>query len=410
MKTSHIKLTTRSNESTSTGNSQVETQLHELTHDLVERIKELNCLYSISRLVEQENISLDTILQGVVDLIPPAWQYPDVTCARIRLKYKEFKTPNFRQINRRQTETILVNGRRAGTVEVCYLEERPDEYEGPFLKEERDLIHGIAERLGNIIESKNAEATLRKLYGRERRLRKSLQIEMQKRVDFTRQLVHELKTPLTSLMATSQLLAEETRGNRLEKLTGYVWEGATNLNSRIDELHDVIRGEIGILKLDPKPLDIGNLVVTIVDENKAFVEQHGLEIALKVNEFLPGIVADADRIRQVISNLINNACRYASGGKKIIIQVSQAEDLGVIVIEVKDYGPGISKDKQRRIFKPGYLPGKTDVPGGLGIGLALCKMLVELHGGRLWMVSEVGKGSSFFFTLPVVINHKMVLD
>ncbi len=270
---------TVTHEVTDTG---IEARLRELTHDLVERIKELNCLYGISRLVERENISLDSILQGVVDLIPPAWQYPEVTCACINLKDRKYKTTNFRETVWNQVEAIIVNGKQLGNLEVYYLEEKAYAYEGPFLKEERDLIHGIAERLGHIIEFKIAENALQKSYAREKRLRKKLQLEMQSRVDFTRQLVHELKTPLTSLMATSQLLSEETRSTKLEKLAGYVWEGANSLNVRIDELHDVIRGEIGKLKLELRPLNLEQQLLSLIEETRALANQHGVSINLEL--------------------------------------------------------------------------------------------------------------------------------
>jgi len=378
----------------------IEARLRGLTHDLIERIKELNCLYGISRLVEKENTSLDDILQGVVDLIPPAWQYPEVTCARIGLKDMIFKTANFRGARWKQADTITVNGKRAGTLEVYYFEERPFAYEGPFLKEERDLIHGIAERLGHVIESRMAGTALKKSYSREKRLHKKLQLEMQSRVDFTRQLVHELKTPLTSLLATSQLLSEETRHTRLEKLSGYVWEGANSLNKRIDELHDVIRGEIGKLKLELKPLDIAWLLRSLVEENKAYTHQHGMSINLTIkSDTLPAVYADEERVRQILFNLINNACKYASDGKKIIIRATA--DTGAVIIEVKDCGPGIPGEKKRLLFRPGYqIPRAGESQSGLGLGLTLCKMLVELHGGAIRVESKVGKGTSFFFTLP----------
>ena len=217
-------------------------RLREIAHNLGERVKELNCLYGITRLVERDNPSLDYILQGVVDLIPPAWQYPEVTCARIKLKEKRYQTTRFRITRWKQSEDIVVHGKFAGTLEVYYLKQMPPSDEGPFLKEERNLIHVIAERLGRIIENRLNEESLQSLYERERELRERLQEEMQRRIDFTRNLIHELKTPLTSLMATSQLLYEEENNHKLSKLARYVWEGANSLNTRIDELHDVVKG------------------------------------------------------------------------------------------------------------------------------------------------------------------------
>jgi len=121
-------------------------------HTLGERVKELDCLYGISGLVETPGISLDEILQGSVELLPSAWQYPQITCARITLGDREYKTGNFHESKWKLASEIKVEGKRSGSVEVYYLEEQPKEYEGPFLKEERALIDVVTERLGRIIQ------------------------------------------------------------------------------------------------------------------------------------------------------------------------------------------------------------------------------------------------------------------
>jgi diguanylate cyclase (GGDEF)-like protein/PAS domain S-box-containing protein len=138
-----------------------EEALRQRTHDLGERVKELGCLYSISRLVDQPGVSLKEILQGTADLIPASWQYPDVTCARITLDGQEFQTDNFNKAPWTQSANITVHGGRIGAVEVCYLEERPASDEGPFLEEERSLIDAIARQLGKVTERKRAEEALR---------------------------------------------------------------------------------------------------------------------------------------------------------------------------------------------------------------------------------------------------------
>ena len=145
-----------------TEQKRAEEALQELAHDLGERVKELNCLYGIAALVEEPGISLAEILQGTVDLIPPGWQYPEITGARVILEGQEFRTKNFRETALwQQMADIIVGGRRSGTVEVCYLEERPEIDEGPFLREERSLLNAIAGRLGKITEQVRAEALLR---------------------------------------------------------------------------------------------------------------------------------------------------------------------------------------------------------------------------------------------------------
>ncbi len=131
-----------------------------LANNLAERVKELNCLYSISRLTDKSELTVEELIQGIVNIIPPAWQYPVVTCARITMEAHEFKTENFKETVWKQAADLLVYGNRIGTVEVCYLEEKQDYDEGPFLKEERSLLNAIAERLGRIIERKKAEVLL----------------------------------------------------------------------------------------------------------------------------------------------------------------------------------------------------------------------------------------------------------
>jgi PAS domain-containing protein len=136
--------------------------LQERTKELGERVKELNCLYGISALVEKPGVSLAEILQRTVELIPPGWQYPEITGARVALEGDEFRTVHFSESAAwQQSADIIVHGQPSGSVEVCYLEERPESDEGPFLMEERSLINAIAERLGEIIKRVRAEALLR---------------------------------------------------------------------------------------------------------------------------------------------------------------------------------------------------------------------------------------------------------
>ncbi|MGD9101735.1 MAG: GAF domain-containing protein, partial [Anaerolineae bacterium] len=138
-----------------------EERLQEYARALAERVKELNCLYGISHLVERPDITLDEIVQGTVDLIPPAWQYPEIACACIILEDREFKAQNCRETRWRQTSDIVAHGQCVGKVKVCYQEARPEKDEGPFLQEERHLLDAIAERLGRTIERLQAQEELR---------------------------------------------------------------------------------------------------------------------------------------------------------------------------------------------------------------------------------------------------------
>jgi DNA-binding CsgD family transcriptional regulator len=119
-----------------------------LAKALQERIKELNCLYAIAQLSERDIGSLDDFLKDVVEILPPSWQYPEITCARITFQGRAFKTKGFKRSKWCQSAQILFYSEPAGEVMVCYQEERPAAYEGSFLQEERTLLDAVAERIG----------------------------------------------------------------------------------------------------------------------------------------------------------------------------------------------------------------------------------------------------------------------
>ena len=135
--------------------------LKESEYDLGERVKELNCLFELSKLVRSLDCSLGVILRGTLDLIPPAWQFPEITCARISLNGQEFKTKNFKETTWKQKADIKGRNEIIGTIEVYYLKDKPIFDEGPFLKEERNLINALAEILGRYLEREMAEQKLK---------------------------------------------------------------------------------------------------------------------------------------------------------------------------------------------------------------------------------------------------------
>jgi len=133
-----------------------------VSHRLQERIKELKCLYDISSFRDATDFSMDAVLQAVVDFIPPAIQYPEITCARLVFGRYEIKTKNFRDTKWKISHEISVADKWVGTLEVCYLEKKPELEEGPFLKEAKNLIKAVAESIAKIIEREEAEDATRK--------------------------------------------------------------------------------------------------------------------------------------------------------------------------------------------------------------------------------------------------------
>jgi len=181
-----------------------EEELWKRTHDLGERVKELNCLFGISQLVEKEGISLEEIFQGTVGLLSFAWQYPEITCARIILEGREFKTGNFRETIWKQASDIIVHGKPIGSIEVCLLEERPERDEGPFLKEKRSLLDAIFGRLGKIIERKRGEEILR---------------EYQKAVESSQEMIAVLDRQYVYCLANEAFL--RYRGLNRDRVVGH---------------------------------------------------------------------------------------------------------------------------------------------------------------------------------------------
>jgi PAS domain S-box-containing protein len=137
------------------------TERKRVEHQLRERTKELRALYSLAEIAERKNASLDELCQELTDILPKSWQYEDIACARIRIGDREFRTGNFAESRWKLSAPVKVAGLVIGTLDVNYLDERPDEDEGPFLKEERRLLDALAERLGRITERKWAEEELR---------------------------------------------------------------------------------------------------------------------------------------------------------------------------------------------------------------------------------------------------------
>lgn len=143
-----------------TERKKAEKEKNKILHNLKERMKELNCLYEILNIVEIPNISLNEIFEKILKVIQTGWQYPEITCVRIMINGKEYKTPNYKDTEWKQSAWIKAYGDVIGDIDIFYLEGKPKIYEEPFLKEERKLINSIAKHLGKIIERKQAEKAL----------------------------------------------------------------------------------------------------------------------------------------------------------------------------------------------------------------------------------------------------------
>ncbi len=254
--------------------------------------------------------------------------------------------------------------------------------------------------LRDITDWERSQHKLQDLYRKERRLRHELEEEMQKRADFLRALVHELKTPLTPVLAASSALLANLPEGTSQELARNIYRGALRLNSRTDELVDLARGEIGLLELVCEPVDILEVLEEVSKDMDPVFASRGQSLVFVLPIDLPRVQADQYRLRQIVLNLLNNACKYTPDGGKITVQASETES--DIVVRISDTGTGIPRPMRARLFDPYQQLEMGDRrSGGLGTGLALSKRLIELHGGRIWVRSRKGEGSTFVFSIPI---------
>ena len=258
----------------------------------------------------------------------------------------------------------------------------------------------ITKRKKDERELLKSEKKLRRLYKYERDLRQKLEEEIGKRVEFTRALVHELKTPITPVLASSELLLEELPKGPLAGLVRNINQGALNLNRRIDELLDLAKSELGAIELNPEFKDPLRILNNIAESVTPLAQRNRLSLNFESPPSLSSVWIDEDRFRQVVLNLLNNALKFTPEGGRITLKAS--EDDANLIVEVLDTGQGISKKEQERIFEP-YHKMESDRArlSGLGLGLSLSKNLVELQGGQIWVKSQKGKGSIFGFSIPL---------
>jgi len=252
--------------------------------------------------------------------------------------------------------------------------------------------------LRDITERKLNQSKLETLYQEEHRLRNNLEEEITKRNVLTSALVHELNTPLMAIIASSELLDSASRENMLPPLFDIISRSSLFLKERINDLLELAHGEAGVLQLLSEPLDLSILIREVINDMSLVAKNKGIALISDTPE-LPLIFGDSRRIRQVLISLISNALKYTVKGQ-VTVKMSKYDNESLLV-QVNDTGCGIDKERIEYLFNP-YRRVLTDGEklGGIGIGLALSKIIVELHGGKIWVESTPGIGSSFYFTMP----------
>jgi two-component system NtrC family sensor kinase len=356
---------------------------------LQERIKELTCLTHIAQVMENPQPSLDAVFQSVVDALPPAWQYPDLASARIVLDDRRYQAPDYRESRFRQAADLIVNGKLRGSVEVVYGGEKPELYEGPFLKEERRLIDTVARQVALFVEQRETEEEKDRL---EEQLRHADRLATIGKL--AAGVAHELNEPLGGILGFAQLA---------KKCAGLPSQAEQDLDRIVSaSLHarEVIKKLMLFARQMPPRrtrLDLNRVVREGLYLFEARCARQKIELALSLGTDLPEVYADATQLTQVLTNLVVNAVQAMPGGGRLAVETRA--DAEAVILRIEDTGEGMSPEVRKQIFTPFFTTKEAD--HGTGLGLAVVHGIVTAHQGTIRVDSRVGRGTRFEIRFPL---------
>ncbi|MEE8517778.1 MAG: ATP-binding protein, partial [Dehalococcoidia bacterium] len=227
--------------------------------------------------------------------------------------------------------------------------------------------------------------------------------EIQRRRDtFVSVASHELRTPMTTVMGFTELLmSRNVSVERRERWLSHIFEDSRRVINIVDDLLNVSRIQAGKATADLRTLDLRRPGLAAIEAVRSQSDRHSLLLDIPVD--LPAVVADSDKLGQVLVNLLSNAIKYSPQGGPVVLSARNDPSQRRIVVSVEDEGVGIADEDQERLFTTFYRVNRTETQGvrGTGLGLFIVKSLVELMRGEVWVESAVNRGSTFSFTLPV---------
>jgi signal transduction histidine kinase len=232
------------------------------------------------------------------------------------------------------------------------------------------------------------------------RARQVLDLE-QLRDSLIHMIVHDLRTPLTSIIGGLQTIVHtEYAPDMTREFLPVALDGANALLELVNTLLDINKMESGEMKLDLQPLRFAQIAEDALNQVRVLARERDQELSTSISADLPAVAADAEKLRRVVVNLLGNAIKFTQHGGYITLSAQPHE--GGLRFSVSDDGPGIPPEYRDRVFeKFGQVESRAEgVKNSTGLGLTFCKMVVEAHGGRIWVESEVGKGTTFSAFIP----------
>jgi signal transduction histidine kinase/uncharacterized protein YdeI (YjbR/CyaY-like superfamily) len=266
----------------------------------------------------------------------------------------------------------------------------------PFSDREIELLRTFADQA--VIAIQNA-----RLVGEIQQKSRELEVANKHKSAFLASMSHELRTPLNAIIGFSEVLIAKLFGELNEKQEDYLQDIHTSgkhLLNLINDVLDLSKVEAGRMDLEPSQFDLPSALSDAMTLIRERATKHGIQLGLDVEPELGPITADERKFKQILLNLLSNAVKFTPDGGRVDVKASRTQD--AVEIAVRDTGIGIAPGDQEAVFEEFRQVGADYMSKqeGTGLGLALTRRFVELHGGRIWLTSEVGKGSTFYFTIP----------
>lgn len=226
--------------------------------------------------------------------------------------------------------------------------------------------------------------------------------------NFVCSVTHELRAPIVAMRNSITIMLDGSAGPVSENQRKFLEIAERNLkrlNLLINDLLDIAKLEAGRMEIKPEPASIKKVIDEAVEMMNSWAKNKGITISAKAPEKIPEANFDANRIIQVITNIVGNAIKFTPKNGFIYLEAEKSPENNEIIVGISDTGPGIGKEDKEKVFDKFYQITSDNLAGGsvggTGLGLAICKEIIELHGGRIWVESETGQGAKFIFTLPV---------
>jgi signal transduction histidine kinase len=272
----------------------------------------------------------------------------------------------------------------------------------PFTDKQIELVTTFADQASIAIENV-------RLFDEIQDKSRQLEVASQHKSQFLANMSHELRTPLNAILGYTELMADGAYGEPSEKMLGILKRLEANgrhLLGLINDVLDLSKIEAGQLVLELSDYSIQDIAQTVRSTLEPLAADKKLAFKVEVAPQLPPGRGDGRRLTQVLINLVGNAIKFTDAGE---VAVNAEANNGSFHVAVRDTGPGISAADQAKLFQEFQQADNaiTKKKGGTGLGLAISKRIVEMHGGKIWVESQPGQGSTFAFTLPVVVEHQV---